>query len=497
MHDDPPNSIGQPSENNRAKLTLETLPPEIKNEIFSHFLLAAKVKYSTDGSWPGNKYKFDTTIMRVNKQMKQDATTYLFSQNEFALISSKFFAFEIDKKRFLPTVATGKAARTFQGPAIEATITHVGATTCTCCNPQKHKAKDRATHALFLVADLEHLMREQRLTYHIWPSKPIYIMSEYDVSPVKHIPVNIDTQIKIVWKIHPSHRPDLTVAERRARQTRLLAPLDFPTGSGKKISVIGVDKDIAHNVTDRYMPRILSIDGVGWDLYNLLKAQKKHLDNILSQDPSYLSHRVHSYTDIACTGWGLNITGHWRNAIVTSHAEIYEHLVSLCMMPFENLDSEEYEAAAEDSWQIALVSLVIDCLFTVLRLGLEDNSFDHMKESVTLISTILTRTFRPQTSRLLPRRFMVLLGHYMTWLMCHEKASSGTAGGSVFVQTRDKLNQFLEMLPADDEDDVWHAINEDREFLSRVVAVSLSSFNLPRAIANLPFPSRVKSSLGH
>lgn len=473
MHHDPSGSISQPTESIRVKPTLETLSPEIKNEIFSHFLLAAKVKYSTNGSWPGHKYKFDTTVMRVNKQLKEDATTYLHSQNEFALISSKFFAFEIDRKRFLPTVAIGKAARTFKVPAVEATITHVKPTTCGCCNPQKHKARDRATHALFLVADLGHLVRELRLTYHIWPSKPIYITTDPDVTPVEHIPVNVDTQVKVVWKINSSHRQDLSVTERRARQARLLAPIDFPTNSGKKISVIGVDKEISRKVTDQHTPRILSIDAVGWDLYNLFKAQKVHLDNILSPDPSSLSDLIHSYTDIACAGWGLNIKGHWRPAMIISHIKISEHPVSLCLLPFEDLAMEDYVAALTDSWQIAVLALVIDCMFTVLRLSLEEGSSDLTGQHFSLISNMLTHTFRPGAPILLPHRFIVLLGHYKTWFMCHKKADQGTTGRQIFVQARDKLNDFMGTFPVDGEDDVWHAITEDRDFLSRVIAVSV------------------------
>jgi hypothetical protein len=194
MHRNTHDGIEQPTESNAVKLTLESLPPETKNDIFSHLLLASQVKCLTNGSWPGRKYKFNTTIMRVNKQMKDDATTYLHSQNEFALISSKFFAFNIDRRRFLPVVATGKAARTFKSPAIEATITHLGESFYVCCNPETHQGKDRATHALFLVAHLEHLMRELRLTYHMWPSKPMYIISDLGVSPVEHIPYNVDTR---------------------------------------------------------------------------------------------------------------------------------------------------------------------------------------------------------------------------------------------------------------------------------------------------------------
>jgi hypothetical protein len=44
--------------------TLDALPTEVKNEIFSHSLLAKNVKYSTKGREPGHRYKFETSIMR-------------------------------------------------------------------------------------------------------------------------------------------------------------------------------------------------------------------------------------------------------------------------------------------------------------------------------------------------------------------------------------------------------------------------------------------------
>ncbi|KAI5254024.1 hypothetical protein E4T42_02637 [Aureobasidium subglaciale] len=334
-------NIAQPDPSKHHNMsTADGEPPiEIKDNIFSNLLLGAKVKYSTNGSWPGYKYKFDTTIMRVSKQMKQDATSYLRSQKEFAL-HSKFFAFEIDKKRFLPAVATGKAARTFANPAIEATITHLHPTLCACCNPQKHSVKDR-------------------------------VVSEAGVSPVLHIPINVDTQIKVVWKINPSQRQDLTVVERRARQTRLLVPLDFPTGHGKNISIIGADPDAALEIS-KVMPRVVSTDAVGWDLYNLMLSQKRHLDGLLSEGSTSISNLIHSYTDLACVGSPLGIVGHWANASVVTYVNMHEMMISLCLMPWKDLDDEDYNEAVADSWQLAVSSLVLDCLFTVARLGLED-----------------------------------------------------------------------------------------------------------------------------
>lgn len=470
MHDDTPDSICQPTESNRAKLTLETLPPEIKNEIFSHLLFAANVKYSTNGSWPGNKYKFSTTIMRVCKQMNQDATAYLHSQNEFALVSSKFFTFAIDRRRFLPAVATGKAARTFKSPAIEATITHVGDTFCACCNPEKHKDKDRATHALLLVADLEHLTRELRLTYHMWPSEPIYIMSEYNATPVGHIPVNVDTQITVVWKVNPPHRQDLTVAERRARQIRLLNPLDFPTGCGKKISVVGVDKDIARKVTEQDMPRILSVDAVGRDLYNLLKAQKIHFDTLLSKEDSPCLHSlIHSYTDLACAGWPLDIIGYWRNATVTNHINMHGTMISLCLMSLQKLDDEDYQAEVTDSWQMAVLCLVLDCLFTIAQHCLKEGSYAHLKDCVDLITNVECYTFRGNDHQLFPGSLKALLSHYVAWLLMQDR---GRTTDQAVSQGLDMLQMAREWIHADDEVDVWRHLDVDWEFMRKVGAVS-------------------------
>jgi hypothetical protein len=282
--------------------------------------LGAKVKYSTNGEWPGNKFKFHTTIMRVSKQMKEDATAYLHSQNEFALISSKFFAFAIDRRRFLPVVATGKA--------VEGTV-------CLCCNPQKHKEKDRVTHALFLVADLEHLMRELRLTYHMWPSNPIYIMSDVGVSPVEHIPVNVNTQIKVVWKVNPSHRTQV-----------------------------------------------------------------------------------------------------------------------------------------QDSWQMAVLCLVLDCLFTIARLCLEEGSLAHLEDCVDLIRKLQSNAFRGVGRSLFPAKIKALMSHYLAWLVTHETIRPINESKDLSASMLETAKSWI---PADDQDSVWRHLNEDWEFMTKVVEVSFLS----------------------
>jgi hypothetical protein len=404
-------SKDQPAGIVKRRVTLETLPPEIKGHIFSNLLLGEKVRYPTAGIWPGHKYKFDTAIMLTSKRMYTEATAYLHANNEFALIHSKFFAFAIDKRRFLPMVASGRPAKSFSKPAIEATIAHLE-TRCSCCHSQQHAAKDRVTIALFLVADLEHVIRELRLVFHIWPTQPIYVLSAPDAAPVRFISVNVHTQVKLVWKVGPAYRQDLSRKERRSRQARLMAPLELPAGAGKTTSVVGVDKDIASRVTCQQLPRVLNVQAVGWDLYKLMQSQKKHLDNILSQRPCHPSYLLDAYLDLACVGWDMHIPGHSQIASVLRSVNTNGTLIALGNRAFDHLDDiEDYKAAVKQSWQLGVTVIVLDCLFTVMRIGLEDDNFTDHRNCYLAIQSILTYSFR-EKSHVLPERFTSLSGHY-------------------------------------------------------------------------------------
>ncbi|KAI5242695.1 hypothetical protein E4T43_04630 [Aureobasidium subglaciale] len=186
--------------------TLDTLPTEVKNEIFSHFLLGKNVKYSTKGKQPGHRYKFETSIMLVNKKLNQDVSMYVGSHNEFVLIHARWFAFEIDQGRFLPHVAIGNAAKTFKFPTVEATIKHQG-TKCGCnpgsnCSVRQQRVPEKTTRALLMTEDLDIFVRHLKLAYHIWPTLPIYVRSAPGDSPVEWSASPAQTHIDFVWKIN-------------------------------------------------------------------------------------------------------------------------------------------------------------------------------------------------------------------------------------------------------------------------------------------------------
>jgi hypothetical protein len=264
--------------------TLDTLPTEIKNEIFSHFLLGKNVKYSTKGKQPGHRYKFDASIMLVNKTINQDASVYVRNHNEFVLIHAKWVAFEIDQGRFLPYVAVGNAAKTFRYPTVEATIKHQS-TKCGCspgspCSVRHQRAPEKVTRALLMAEDLDIFIRHLKLVYHIWPTLPIYIHSAPDDSPVEWSASPAQTHIDFVWKINKPFRQDLSQVELRERRSKLLNPISKLVNHGQNVKILGAEHDLVSSTVKAMAPCLLSLDAVGWDLYHLIKAKKAHRPRI-------------------------------------------------------------------------------------------------------------------------------------------------------------------------------------------------------------------------
>jgi hypothetical protein len=264
--------------------TLDTLPTEVKNKIFSHFLLGRNVKYSTKGKSPGHRYKFNTSIMLVNKRLKQEPSVYVRSHNEFILIHVKWFAFEIDQGRFLPYVAVGNAAKTFKNPSVEATIEHQS-TNCGCtpgsdCSVRHQEVPEKVTRALLMAQDLDILIRHLKLAYHIWPTLPVYVLPAPGDSPVTWSTSPAQTHIDFVWKVNKPIGQDLTQAELREREIRLLDPISKLVDHGQNFKILGAEHDLVSSTIRAMTSLLLSLDAVGWDLYHLIKAEKQYLDQI-------------------------------------------------------------------------------------------------------------------------------------------------------------------------------------------------------------------------
>jgi hypothetical protein len=90
-------------------------------------------------------------------------------------------------------------------------------------------------------------------------------------------PVQPRTHIDFVWKINKPIGQDLTQAELREREIRLLDPISRPVNHGQNIKILGAEHDLVSSTIRAMTSLLLSLDA---DLYHLIKAEKQYLDQI-------------------------------------------------------------------------------------------------------------------------------------------------------------------------------------------------------------------------
>jgi hypothetical protein len=144
-------------------------------------------------------------------------------------------------------------------------------------------------------------------------------------------------------------------------------------------------------------------------------------------------------------------------------------MTSLCLMPFGKLDHEDYEAQAKDSWQMAVLCLVLDCLFTIARLCLDIGVLSHLKDCIHNVRDLQGNAFGGDDNTLFPRDLRVLLVHYIGWLGILEPVR---LTDNAVLLGKAILEQARASIPVDDQDVIWRYLNEDCEFLNRVISVS-------------------------
>lgn len=73
--------------------SLEGVPPEVKNEIFSYILLGSDAPGAGHRHRKVVKRQFDISLLLVNKGLGAEAAAFLYRRNNFVLIKHEFFSF--------------------------------------------------------------------------------------------------------------------------------------------------------------------------------------------------------------------------------------------------------------------------------------------------------------------------------------------------------------------------------------------------------------------
>ncbi|KEQ67976.1 uncharacterized protein M437DRAFT_71743 [Aureobasidium melanogenum CBS 110374] len=444
--------------------TLDTLPIQVKNKIFSYFLLGKNVKYSTKGKQPGHRYKFNASLMLVNKRLNQDASMYVRSHNEFILIHVKWFAFEIDQGRFLPYVAVGNAAKTFKCPAVEATIKHQS-TNCGCtpgsdCSVRHQPVPEKVTRALLMAEDLDVFVRHLKLAYHIWPTLPIYVHSAPGDSPVEWSASPAQTHIDFVWKINKPFRQDLTQAQLRERQIRLLDPISKLVNNGQNVKILGAEHDLVSTTVRAMTPRLLSLDAVGWDLYHLIKAEKQYLDEIPNHQTPRQLELSNAYQYIGSLGWLFPDNNESPSTAFVFKADSPGFNAEGVPLAYWSMENGQHDQDTS-CWQYNVQILSLDCTLTQAKMALDMKMHNTCKFFISFCNMILNTGYFA-----FPDEIRSAVCHYNCFFLLWESGRQKRPGA--YTEVMLALDDILLQGAAHGFDDEY--VRQDRDRVARIVS---------------------------
>jgi len=450
----------------RQKLTLTTLPTDIKDEIFSYLLLGKNVKCFKPGTAPGYAYTFHMNITHTSKQFYKEANSYLRAHNSFALIHMQYARLS---HNFCPYVAKGKEARSFKNPAIEATIVDMDPK---AINPDPElefcmgSIKVPTERILFLAQDLPHFCRHLQLEIHVWPSSQIYVHPDRGSTVVQHTPINVKNTRKIVWKVNASHRSDLTVHERRARQRNLISSISNVVGHDIDIQFLGVEQDIATQAIAHMTPRIVSVDAAGWNLLENMQSQKRLLDESLVRGPHGSKMLRRAYVMLAQSvnssrAW-LRITGQHNAAFLLSTPYRPTPPLPVSRMSFR--DHDDFQATSSP-WFNHVFTTALECLFNAMSLALDVNDFDLLSE-LGHYGWILAGEFG--LHGVLPPEINSLAVHYTEWTDLFCKFS----GEDVDLDQVREVLRYMDMMMFPHQADYTYR-KEDYDYMKGILTVSL------------------------
>lgn len=335
--------------------TIGTLPLDVKNKIFSYLLLGSEVVVKEYRHRSARTYKFHTAILQVNKRIGAEAATFLHTRNTFVLFKHEFFDFNEMMDRSMVAYITDKSSLSFKLAALEVNLTW-NEMKCICGRPSclDHTPPGKGRF-LMLHEDLDLILLELRSTYQTLRGDHIFIQPSPDPKDVKwwsYTPES-STSLKLKLKKNPYFEGTFTEGQQLTRQKRLLAPFTRLTTRVQKVKICGdVDPILARATSKVMTPRFVWTDAVGWDLVDIIRAQKQALDKVLEEETAcmhFLEDAYRRLAGVACQ----------RNHLFCNWEE--EEKVGILAL------SEDPEQV-KTSWQLNLLVVGLDCYVTALRL---------------------------------------------------------------------------------------------------------------------------------
>lgn len=257
---------------------------------------------------------------------------------------------------------------------------------------------------------------------------------------------------KIVWKVHGSHRLDLTTDERRARQKRLIAPIAAVKGLQPPVFFVGLDADIA--ALQSTTSRIYAVDAVGWDLFEQLQSQKRYLDEIAI-------NALRNPRDPLARAY-LKITQLGRWAVPWFSVELPPNTALIVDSPRPGpfrLKTKNLSAAQK--WLYGLARIVFECTLNAAGLALDQGHYYLSAQASKLAFGFLEE---PTCDTPMPKQMLAFAKHILTWFPLMEGLFDGPVSQTNFVGGMGYLEVMLEN---EFPDDVF--MLEDLDIMKRLV----------------------------
>lgn len=287
----------------RLKPTLQTLPLEIKNEIFSHLLLGEKIKTLPCGRPPIAKYNWHTSILRVNKALGNEAKACLYSHNTFAIIRSDTTRLlkRIIECSLLPVVSYDPGKFKHHSLEVQLQYTDFVVPDCVQC-PSSPGSDPRLV--LLLQQDLRILCDQLALMQHSARSSSIFILSPPETKPTKMWSHFYPCKRYIVIEVRKNPLdPQLKAAEKKKKHEKLLKPFAVIRSHSQDVKIVGdVNQSLVDRTIQAMRPRIVWADAIAWDLHDRLRKEKARLDEILKRHPQAGASLYHAYHQLALFG---------------------------------------------------------------------------------------------------------------------------------------------------------------------------------------------------
>ncbi|KAF1984786.1 hypothetical protein K402DRAFT_395481 [Aulographum hederae CBS 113979] len=313
------------------------IPIELRNQIYSYLLKSDSVRVQEKGK--RHSYKFQTSILAVNKAIHDEAQEYLYKNNCFVVVSYRWVNLPKDLATFcVPVVTETKAAKMkehslrihFEWPASKMS--------CSCCPPENN-----ALGSFLMVAeDHENLLRMLRIFNIRIRGEHLFVTSARD-EQVDFYP-QADAK-KTVLKIQFRDTPYFKTTNAFYRRT--LEPFKQVRGVGQKVTITGgtVDPDYVKEVCTAMYPKVVWASALGWDLLELAKSWKKDADR-------------------AVEGGQLQLA--WNQL------EFIARVITTSIIPEEAQHTATYVCSCSD-FRIGLDLLSLDCAVMLLAIGLKLN----------------------------------------------------------------------------------------------------------------------------